>query len=169
MIRAIVVLIALIVSSGSGFAQAPPSPIETKTGTARVFRFEKPFKSVVIGNPDIIDARTLSDDRTLLLTAKDKAGRTNLILLDDANQTIYSADIVVTEPEPDFPKRVRFHTRVGELNDYFAYTCTPDDCVRLKDQFQSEIGKDIFIPGLVQPPQQNINVNTSPPPSGGGG
>ena len=169
MIWAIGALIVLIVSSGSGFAQTPPNAtIETKTGYVNVLRIEQPFKSVVIGNPDIIDAHPL-DDRELAVTAKDKAGRTNLILLDNANQTIYSADIVVTEAEPDFLRRVRFHTREGELNDYFAYTCTPQDCVRLKDQFQSEVGKDIFVPGLVQPPQQNINVNTSPPPSGGGG
>ena len=157
-------IVALIVSSGNGFAQAPP--IETKTGSARVLRVEQPFKSVVIGNTDMIDAQVLGD-RELVLNAKDKAGRTNLILLDNANQEVYSAEVVVTEPEPVYPRHVRIHTK-SELNDYFPYICTPEDCVRLKEEYPGEHSKDIFVPGLVQP--GNINVNTSAPtqPSGGG-
>lgn len=166
MIRAIVALIVLIVSSGSGFAQAPP--IETKTGSARVLRVEQPFKSVVIGNPDMIDAQVLGD-RELVLNAKDKAGRTNLILLDNANQEVYSAEVVVTAPDPVYPRRVIFHTK-RELNEYFVYACTSQDCVRLKEEFPGQHSKDVFVPGLVQPPQiNNFNTNTPSPPSGGGG
>ena len=169
MIWAIVALIVLIASSGSGLAQAPPNAtIETKTGHVNVLRIEQPFKSVLIGNPDMIDAHVLGD-RELLVTAKDKAGRTNLILLDNANQTIYSADVVVKEPEPVYAREVRFHTRVGELNDYFPYVCTSEDCVRLKEEYPGEHSKDIFVPGLVQP--GNINLNNAPsasPPSGRG-
>lgn len=166
MIRAFVALIVLIVSSGSGFAQTPPIETKIKTGSARVLRVEQPFKSVVIGNPDIIDAHVLGD-RELVLNAKDKAGRTNLILLDNANQEVYSAEVVVTEPEPVYARRVRFHTQ-RELNDFFVYACTSQDCVRLKEEFPGQHSKDIFVPGLVQPPQINNNVNT-PSPSGGGG
>jgi hypothetical protein len=160
MIWAIVALIVLIVSCGNGFAQAPPSPIETKTGYANVLRVEQPFKSVLIGNPDMIDAHVLGD-RELLVTAKDKAGRTNLILLDNANQEVYSADIIVKAPDPVYPRQVTFHTK-RELNDYFVYTCTSQDCVRLKEEFPGQHSKDIFVPGLM--PQQNFNVeqNASP-------
>jgi hypothetical protein len=165
MTRTIVALIVLIVSSGTGFAQAPPNErIDTKTGTVRVVRVDRPFTSSYVGNPDMLEVVPLSN-RELLLRAKDRVGNTNLVLLNNANETTYSADIVVTAV-PFYPRPVQFHT-LRELNDYFVYTCTPDNCVRLKQEFPGEHSNDIFVPGLIPAPQQNISV-TSPPPSGGG-
>src|SRR5262245_28080155 len=145
MIRAIIALIALIVSSGSGFAQAPTqaATIEAKTGTARVLRVDQPFKSVIIGDPNIIEANALSD-RELVVTAKDKAGRTNLVLLNNANQTVYSADIIVESSDPVYSSRVTFHTKL-ELSDYFPYSCTSQDCTRLKEEYPGQHSRDIFV------------------------
>jgi hypothetical protein len=160
MIRAIIALIVLVVSSASGFAQAPPSTIPLKAGNATVLRLDRPFDSVIVGNSDLIDVQPIGNNRSLVVTAKKKAaGRTNLILLDNMGQTIYSADVVVTQPAPVFAKVVKFHTR-GELNDYFPYSCSPEDCVRLKDEQPGEHSNDIFVPGLVQP--GSININSSP-------
>jgi hypothetical protein len=151
MIKAIIAVGVLIVSSGSGFAQAPPNvTIDTKSGTVRVLRVDRPFTSALVGNSDIIDARPLGD-RALVLTAKDKAGRTNLILLDNMNQTTYSADVVVTQLEPAYRRVVKFHVREGELNDYIPYACSPEDCVGLNVEQPGQYSNDIYVPGLSQP------------------
>ncbi len=53
---------------------------------ARVMAFNRPARTIIIGNPGIIDA-TLSDDRTLVLTGR-AVGATNMIILGDGGEEI---------------------------------------------------------------------------------
>jgi Flp pilus assembly secretin CpaC len=58
---------------------------------ARVQTFEVPVRTVIIGNPAIVDG-TLNDERTIVLTGK-AIGTTNLIVLGEAGREI--ANLVV--------------------------------------------------------------------------
>jgi Flp pilus assembly secretin CpaC len=55
---------------------------------ARVQTFEDPVRTVIIGNPAIVDG-TLNDERTIVLTGK-AVGTTNLIVLGEAGREIAS-------------------------------------------------------------------------------
>ena len=66
------------------------------TEQARVVRLPADASAIVVGNPSIADAM-VHDGRTLVLTGK-LQGRTNVIALDRVGRTIYSREIVVTNP-----------------------------------------------------------------------
>jgi hypothetical protein len=161
------VVLALMASSESAFAQSPANAtflqcdkpesrkqcakIDIEAGHTRVMTFARPFKEVTLGDPDIADVQVKSD-RMLLINAKQKVGTTSLILFDDAGP-IHSAEIVV-RPQPDAPElfgRVKIYGarqgRDSSVHDYFPYACTSTGCTRLKEEYRGEHSKDIFVPG----------------------
>jgi Pilus formation protein N terminal region len=200
MIRSVVVVVALITSGGSALAQTPTSmvncaakaiayadavaskdnvdssmpeqcgTIEIEVGHTRLLKLDRPFKSVIVGDPDIADA-VVQDQRTLLITAKAwgekdtaKASgekdtkqrhetRTNLLLLDNANEPMYSVELAVTNQpagKGDLVQslgRVRVYAgRRKEIADYTPYACSSADCIRLKMETQGELSKEINNP-----------------------
>ena len=54
------------------------------------FTTDRPFKTIMIGNPKIVDA-TAQDDRTVVLTPQ-AVGETNIIFLDERNVRITSIE-----------------------------------------------------------------------------
>lgn len=70
-------------------------PWDIRLGSAAIIRSDVSIARVVIGNP-IIEANPQTD-RVLSINAV-KAGFTNLFLLDEAGNTIYSTEIVVSAP-----------------------------------------------------------------------
>ena len=148
---ALAVVVALMASSESAFAQSPANGtflqcgtpvsreqcanIDIEIGHTRVMTFARSFKEVALGDPEIADVQ-LKGDRILLINAKQKVGTTNLILFDDAGP-MFSAEIVVTPlrqiAQPDAPiSRVRIYG-AGEkssVHDYIPYACTSTECNR---------------------------------------
>jgi Flp pilus assembly secretin CpaC len=55
-------------------------------GFARILVFNQPARTIIIGNPGVIDG-TLSDERTIVLTGK-AVGTTNMIVLGEAGREI---------------------------------------------------------------------------------
>jgi Flp pilus assembly secretin CpaC len=85
---------------------------------ARVQTFEMPVRTVIIGNPAIVDG-TLNDERTIVLTGK-AVGTTNLIVLGEAGREIASLVVNV------IPNRDQLTTvHQGEAQQ--TYTCA-DAC-----------------------------------------
>ena len=60
---------------------------------ARVVTFNRSARTIIIGNPGIIDG-TLSDDRTIVLTGK-AVGTTNIIILGEGGEEIASLAVNV--------------------------------------------------------------------------
>ena len=60
-----------------------------------MFTLDKPFKTILIGNPEIV-AATAQDDRTVVLTPQ-AVGETNIIFLDERNVQITSINVLVNE------------------------------------------------------------------------
>jgi uncharacterized membrane protein YgcG len=112
----------VLMGTGTALAQVPSSPIslaakqiqypqqhgtiDIEIGHTQLLKLDRQFKSIVIGNPKLVDV-IVQDERTILINAKlpdDKekpndntthGSATNLILLDNANEPIYSAEVMV--------------------------------------------------------------------------
>ena len=133
--------------------------IEMETGHTTLFRIDKPFKAIFVGDPTVADAVT-QDQYTFLLNAKQREGRTNLIALDDQTNIIFSASIVVTGPPDPLPVgRVKISGKGKDAHEYWIYACTDTACQRLKEEYPGERSKELFVPGLQQPTQITINNN----------
>ena len=75
-----------------GVAAAQQFTVEA--GTTKPLRLSKPAASVVIGNQNIADV-AVADPRLVFLTGR-SLGTTNLLIMDEDNNIIYSSDVVVT-------------------------------------------------------------------------
>lgn len=135
--------------------------INIETGHTRVLRLDRQFLSVIIGDDKVADVH-VQDTQTVLITARAKVeGRTNVVFLDDKNRPIYSAEVfVITRPDEAPIGRVFvFNRGKNNIHEYYPYACTGGTCARLKEEYVGERSKDIFIPGLRQPNQLNVNSN----------
>ncbi len=118
MLRAVVNVIAasVLVASSSVAQAADPAPkswapqeatatkvereatvIAITTDFARVLTFNRSARTVIIGNPSIIDG-TLNDDRTIVLSGK-AVGTTNIIILGEGGEEIANLAVDVTGNE----------------------------------------------------------------------
>jgi Flp pilus assembly secretin CpaC len=166
-------LVALILSSTSAFAQTADQPdpitakcaakateyaVEIKCGAtlglepdhARLLTLDRPFTSVIVGSEDIADVQMPDpqDDRTVLITAKSKSGKTNLLLLGAGNQPIFAAEIAVSLPiEPNhnpLHDRVYVYGLKKVVQDYIPWACSEARCLRLKEQYQTELTNKVI-------------------------
>jgi hypothetical protein len=181
------VLVALILSSKSAFAQTAAGPdsvpakclakateyaVEVKCGAtlalepnhARLLTLDHSFASVIVGSEDVADVQMPDpqDNRTVLVTAKSKSGKTNLMLLDARNQPIFAVEIAVSAAiEPNhqpLPDRVYIHD-LKKVSDYIPYACNEGHCLRLKEQYQTELENKIFDPGEKQSTEDTTTKN----------
>jgi Pilus formation protein N terminal region len=131
----------LCVLPATGFAQpatapnatpATPSnqPIELTPGFTKLVRFAQSIATVVIGNPEVADARAQTD-RSIAIVGRN-VGVTNLIALDANGSEIFNAMVIVGARDAG---KVVVHTR-KQLHEYWAYRCTADNCVRVQDKLE---------------------------------
>ena len=66
-------------------------------GSGSIFRVSEPFKSVLIGNPDVVDVQT-QDDRSVILKAL-KLGASNIIFLNKRSIAIGNIRVVVSDAQ----------------------------------------------------------------------
>jgi hypothetical protein len=167
--------------TGTALAQVPSSPIsfaakqvqypqqyatiDIDVGHSQVLKLDRQFKTIVVGNPKVADV-IIEDLRTILINAKAPAvnekeangNKTNVIVLDNANEPIYSVEVVVhgqqqTELIPSLAN-VRIYPGSGPggkkqaIADYAPYSCGATDCVRLQPEYQKELSKDVYTTGF---------------------
>jgi len=70
--------------------------ITLRLGAPMALALERPFKTVLIGDPNIVDVRTLNDRRVTLQPLN--LGTTNLIFVDEGSIAITNVRIVVLGP-----------------------------------------------------------------------
>ena len=99
-----------------GAAAAQQYTVES--GTTKPVRLSKPASSVVIGNQNIADV-AVADPQLVFLTGK-TFGTTNLIVLDENNNILVSADVVVTANSANL-------VTVNRAGSSFTYDC-PGEC-----------------------------------------
>jgi Flp pilus assembly secretin CpaC len=86
------------------------------------FTTDRPFKTIMIGNPKIVDA-TAQDDRTVVLTPH-AVGETNIIFLDERNVRVTSINVLVEEGAAS---RVQIHNK-KLVTSFTVYRCSENRC-----------------------------------------
>ena len=74
-------------------ARAADQTITLKLGAQSMLVLERPFKTVLIGDPDIVDVHTLNDRRVILEPVN--LGATNLIFVDERSIAITNVRILI--------------------------------------------------------------------------
>jgi pilus assembly protein CpaC len=80
---------------------------------SRTLRIEKPFSSIEVASPDIVDARPMTD-RTLYIQGK-KVGTTNVSVFDQSMQLIGVIDVEVTLDTGNLQQKIRSSTGSGGI------------------------------------------------------
>jgi Flp pilus assembly secretin CpaC len=113
LLGAAMVFLAAVLPGAPALAQVP---VELIIDFARVMRFERPYKDIVIGNPGIADV-TQRDESSFVLTGK-SPGITNLIVLDENDREILNARIRVAS-------ETRQLTTVFKRAERQTFSCAP--------------------------------------------
>lgn len=110
-------IIAASLCAGFACASAAAQQFTVETGTTKPLRLSKPAASVVIGNQNVADV-AVADPQLVFLTGK-SFGTTNLLVLDEANNIIYSSDVVVTTNSANL-------VTVNRAGSTYTYDCAED-------------------------------------------
>jgi hypothetical protein len=105
-------------------------PVQLTPGFTKLLTFDRSIATVVIGNPDVADARAQSD-RTIIVVGK-AVGITNLVALNNAGAEVFNSLVIVGARDAG---KVVIHTR-RQLHEYWAYRCTAENCVRVEDRLE---------------------------------
>src|SRR5437763_1532648 len=80
---------------------------------SRTFKVERPFATIVAGNPDIADVKPLGD-RTIYVLGK-QTGTTNIVLFDDTARQIGVLDVEVTIDTGNLQQNIKGSTGAGGI------------------------------------------------------
>ena len=128
--------------------------VALKPNFISTFTLDKPFKTVLIGNPKIVDA-TAQDDRTVVLTPQ-AVGETNIIFLDERNVQITSINVLVDEGVAT--SRVKIHNK-ALLTSFTTYRCWENRCEYV-DEVTAKEPAALPRGHLNQGVNENINSST---------
>jgi Flp pilus assembly secretin CpaC len=82
-------------ANGARVIEGRAEMVEVVLDLARILKLDEPAKTIVIGNPAVLDA-TVTDERTLVLTGK-VLGMTNMIVLDGGGTEVANMMINVVQ------------------------------------------------------------------------
>ena len=91
-LRAFILGVILLLATNS-VTRAADRTITLRLGAGSAFALERPFKTVLIGDPDIVDVHT-RNDRSVILEPLNP-GATNLIFVDERSIAITNVRILV--------------------------------------------------------------------------
>jgi Flp pilus assembly secretin CpaC len=94
-VRACLLALVLLLSTISA-ACAADQTITLRLGAKTALTLERPFETVLIGDPNIVDVHTLSDRRVTLEPLG--LGTTNLIFVDERSIAITNVRILILGP-----------------------------------------------------------------------
>ena len=128
-------LLGLLFASITGQPAAAADSIRLNAGYVSLIKLDQTVGTIVIGNPDVVDA-TLQGKNAILLTAKKITGSaaTNLIVLNAQDAEIFNATIIVGSQNT----KTEIHSKgkAGGLHEYWAYRCMPA-CERVEDKLET--------------------------------
>jgi Flp pilus assembly secretin CpaC len=88
--------LAAVLASAPAYAAEFTHKIELPPGFAERWQAPRPFKSVILGDPDIVDAIQGQTNRELIIITKPDGGTTNIVLNDENGEQV--ANVLVTNP-----------------------------------------------------------------------
>jgi Flp pilus assembly secretin CpaC len=117
------VALILVAATCATRAEEAARTVPLRPNFISTFTTDKPFKTILIGNPKIVDA-TAQDDRTVVLTPQ-AVGETNIIFLDERNVRVTSINVLVDEGAAT--SRVKIHNKAA-LTSFTVYRCWENRC-----------------------------------------
>ena len=109
-----------------------------RPGVSRIFTIDRPYKTVLVGNPKVVDTRPLGERSVVLVPPPDGAGETNVIFVDEANAQITSVNVRVEPPPPPPPAlRVLVHNK-KLVSSYTGFRCEPTGCEYVEERTVQE-------------------------------
>jgi Flp pilus assembly secretin CpaC len=111
-----------VVATSATRAEEAARTVTLRPNFISTFTTDKPFKTIMIGNPKIVDA-TAQDDRTVVLTPH-AVGETNIIFLDERNVRVTSINVLVEEGAAS---RVQIHNK-KLVTSFTVYRCSENRC-----------------------------------------
>jgi hypothetical protein len=157
------VLLGLIFPNVAVEHAVAAGPIRLNPGYVSLVKLDQAVGTIVIGNPDVVDA-TLQGKNAILLTAKKVSGSasTNLIVLNTQDGEIFNATILVGTQAGE---KTEIHSKgkAGGLHEYWAYRCMPS-CERVEDKletFQRSAAAPAVGSSVVVAPQQGAGSSGS--------
>jgi hypothetical protein len=153
-------LLSLVFANIAVQPAAAADPIRLNAGYVSLLKLDQTVGTIVIGNPDVVDAM-LQGNNKILLTAKKITGSaaTNLIVLNAQDAEIFNATIIVGSQAT----KTEIHSKgkAGGLHEYWAYRCMPA-CERVEDKLET------FQRGAAAPGTTSTSV-VIPPGAGSAG
>jgi Flp pilus assembly secretin CpaC len=98
-------LLAAILASTPVCATEFTDTLEIPPGFAKLWAAPRPFTDVMIGNPEIVDAKAETNQALVISMKKPEGGATNIVLLDGHGEQI--ANVLVTNPREPAVVRTR--------------------------------------------------------------
>jgi Pilus formation protein N terminal region len=92
--------LAAVLASAPACAAEYTHTIELPPGFVQRWQAPRPFKNVILGNPNIVDAVPSETNQELIITAKPGGGNTNIVLVDENGKQV--ANVRVTNPAPQY-------------------------------------------------------------------
>jgi pilus assembly protein CpaC len=132
---------------------------------SRVFKVERPFATIVAGNPDIAEVKPLGDDRSIYVLGK-QTGTTNVILFDTSMKQIGILDVEVGIDTSNLQQNIRSSTgaqgiRVSATEGQVVLSGTAADAVaaeRAVSIATGSVGKVVNAMSVAAPQQVMLEV-----------
>ena len=90
--------LAAVLASAPACAAEFTHTIELRPGFAERWQAPRPFKNVIVGNPDIVDTVQGQTNQELIIITKPDGGTTNIVLSDENGEQV--ANLLVTTTAP---------------------------------------------------------------------
>ena len=142
-----------VVATSATRAEEAARTVTLRPNFISTFTTDRPFKTIMIGNPKIVDA-TAQDDRTVVLTPH-AVGETNIIFLDERNVRVTSINVLVEEGAAS---RVQIHNK-KLVTSFTVYRCSENRCQYVEEVTAKEPA-ELPRGHLNQGVNENINSTT---------
>ena len=156
-LAAIFVAAAIPASHAQVMTPRPPTARQTITlrlGHLDVYTIARPFKTIVVGDPKIVDTQAVTD-RTIIITPQAE-GETTILFLDEQNEPLNYLSINVDVAGPG---RVKVHNK-ALLNSYTSFRCTSQGCQYVDETTMREPAP---LPRGPTSQQQQQQIESTPP------
>jgi Flp pilus assembly secretin CpaC len=128
--------LAAVLASAPVYAAEFTDTIELRPGFTERWQAPRPFKNVILGNPDVVDVVQGQTNQELIVSTKPDGGATNIALIDEHGEQV--ANVLVTTAPKYQPARSAV---TGRLQVYRNDDKCYPDCTKPNARRADEKGK----------------------------
>jgi hypothetical protein len=145
-------LLLAMLSSASLAEDIEGKTVNLTLGKYLPMRIDKPFKTILISDPKVVDLLAQTDKAVILHPLA--SGATTVMFLDADNLPIYNLDVVVTDAGPG---RVTVHNK-ALVSSYTSYRCWTAGC---EYAGETTVQEPAPLPPVVTRNEQTLHQDTT--------